>query len=189
MSEYLDSMGVAMLAGECWKSLLGTVPGFRPIGLDRVVHVGTRAVTDAERQRVVDSGMDVVWGSSGKRVDFAGELGEVLGRKRLGGTVVHVDLDCLDVSLCKVNKFAAPGGLLEDDLRDCLERIASLTVPASLTVASFDPSYDGAENIARIAVEAVNGFVEALIAKGVVTVQSEAGGWDDQGSEKTYTAK
>lgn len=167
VSGYFDSMGIAMLAGECWRALLADVPGHRPLDVGKMVHVGMRDVTDAERQRVVDAGLDVVWGNSEESVDFAARLGETLVRKRLGPTLVHVDLDCLDISVGQVNKFAAPGGLFEEDLSRCLERVVAFTEPLSLTVASFDPSYDSAEKIAKIAVEAVKGFVASLVSKGV----------------------
>ncbi|KAB5559637.1 hypothetical protein GE09DRAFT_62091 [Coniochaeta sp. 2T2.1] len=174
MSGYFDSMGIAMLTDECWKGLLATVPGHRAVDLQNVVHVGMRDVTEAERKRVIDSGLDVVWGSDDtdeQDVYFAEQLGQVLTSKELGHTMVHVDLDCLDKSLGHVNKFAAAGGLYEQDLIECLATIMSLSDPTSLTVASFDPSYEGAENIARIATQAVTGFFQGLASKGAVLLQ------------------
>ncbi|KAK1762172.1 arginase [Phialemonium atrogriseum] len=174
-SGYFDSMPIAMLAGLCWKGLLATIPGFRPLSLDGLVHCGLRDVTALERQRVEEAGYDVVWGDAGRKVDFVGELGTALDGERHRGQpkLVHLDLDCLDVSLGKVNQFSAPGGLFEDDLLGCLEAIAAKTQPLSLTVAAFDPRFEGADRIADVAVQAIKGFVMALVKNGVLLAQEE----------------
>ncbi|KAK6214581.1 hypothetical protein LQW54_004303 [Pestalotiopsis sp. IQ-011] len=142
-SGYLDSMPVAMMAGLCWKTLLASVPGFKPLDLQRqLVHCGMRDVTELERSRVMEAGFPVVWGDAEKQVDFEAEVRKVLSEKELCETMVHLDLDALDVSVGKVNKFSAPGGLSEDDLKRCLEMIPNETKPVSLTIALFDPSFD-----------------------------------------------
>ena len=35
VSGYFDSQGIAMMARECWKALMETVPGFRPVDTAR----------------------------------------------------------------------------------------------------------------------------------------------------------
>lgn len=178
MSGYFDSMAIAMLAGQCWRGLLATVAGHQPMDLARLVHVGMRDVTEVERTRVLEAGFDVVWGNQAvaglaaeAKVDFVGGLGRTLERKKLGPTMVHLDLDCLDGSLGKVNKFASPGGLFEEDLYGCLEKTVTLAEPLALTVASFDPSCDeeGAETIAKVAIGAVSNFVASLVSAGMLS--------------------
>ncbi|KAK1657786.1 putative arginase [Colletotrichum godetiae] len=168
MSGYFDSMPIAMLAGQCWKGLLGTVPGHQPMNLERLVHVGMRDVNDLERARVAEAGFDVIWGSTEKKVDFGAELGVVLQRKNLGSTMVHFDVDSLDTSIGHANRFAAPGGLLREDIIGCFGAISEKAEPVSLTVASFDPSYEGAGNLASVAVEAIKLFLESLVKSGVL---------------------
>lgn len=80
-------------------------------------------------------------------------------------SLVHIDLDSLDTSIGKANRFAAPGGLHEADLRECLSTLADKTVPMSTTIASFDPSFEGADAIADAAIRCVSGFVGSLVAK------------------------
>ncbi|KXX79656.1 Arginase [Madurella mycetomatis] len=178
ISGYFDSMAIAMLAGQCWRGLLATVAGHQPMDLARLVHVGMRDVTEVERTRVLEAGFDVVWGNQAAaglaaeaKVDFVGGLGRALERKKLGPTMVHLDLDCLDSSLGKVNKFASPRGLFEEDLYGCLEKTVTLAEPLTLTVASFDPSCDeqGAETIAKIAIGAVSKFVASLVSAGMIS--------------------
>ena len=163
-SGYGDSMAIAMLAGNCYKKLLQTIPGHEPLDLKNLVHVGLRDVTDAERVLVADAGIDVVWGNDQEKVDFVSELDATLKRKHLGDSMIHVDVDSLDASVGKFSKFATYGGLLPDELAGCLVRTASATRPVSLTVASFDPAGDGAENVARAVVESVRKFLEAVLS-------------------------
>ncbi|UNI13295.1 Arginase [Purpureocillium takamizusanense] len=161
-SGYGDSMPISLLAGRCYQRLLQTVPGHHPLNLDNLIHVGMRDVTDEERARVVEAGFDVIWGDAETKADFRDKLGQALQRKRLGQTMVHLDLDSLDLSLGKANKFGTAGGLLEEDILGCLDEVASQTKPVSLTIASFDPSYEGADNIARVAIQAVQSFIGSL---------------------------
>ncbi|KAI9163659.1 Arginase [Paramyrothecium foliicola] len=169
LSGYFDSQAIAMLGGECWKALLGTIPGHTAMSLrEKLVHVGMRDVNDLERQRVLKAGFDVIWGKSEGRTNFAGELEQSLKGKDFGPTMLHLDVDSLDLSLGKANQFSAPGGLLEDDLRDCIDVVMQRTQPVSLTVASFDPFYHGAENIAAIAVRAITRLVSSLISAGAL---------------------
>lgn len=168
LSGYFDSMPIAMLAGQCWKGLLETVTGHRAINLNQLVHVGMRDVNVLERARVEEAGFDVIWGNTEKTVDFRGELRTVLQRKQLRPTMVHFDVDSLDTSIGKANRFAAPGGLLKADIDGCLEEISKAAEPVSLTVASFDPSYEGAENLSSVAIESIKTFIHSLVVSGVL---------------------
>ncbi|ETS74349.1 hypothetical protein PFICI_14215 [Pestalotiopsis fici W106-1] len=173
-SGYLDSMPVAMLAGLGWKTLLASIPGFKPLDLQRqLVHCGMRDVTELERSRVVEARFPVIWGDTEKQVDFEGELHRLLKDKKLGETMVHLDLDALDTSVGNVNKFSAPGGLLEDDLERCLRMIPSESKPVSLTIASYDPSFDKDRRIPPVAINGVVAFVKSLIAQGFLEGTSE----------------
>ncbi|RKU41277.1 hypothetical protein DL546_000656 [Coniochaeta pulveracea] len=178
VSGYFDSMAISMLTGESWKQLLATVPGYKPLRLNRLIHVGMRDVTELERQRVLDAGMEVVWGGEEKPDGRSGQGFHLALLDRLekvfrgdtrsrGGKqppcLIHLDLDCLDASLGKANKFAAPGGLDEQELLASFSNINLHTLPVALTVASFDPAYEGADKIAEVAVNAVVSLLHMLI--------------------------
>ncbi|THV80682.1 putative arginase, partial [Aureobasidium pullulans] len=145
---YFDAMGMSMLKGESWHNPIATVPGFKPLSLDRL--------------KVKDMELDVVWGDSTKKVDFSTELGNVLGTRALGRTHVHLDLDVLDDTLGKVNDYPSPGGLLEPDLISCMELTPKKVTPTSLTVCSFDPHAGDGDKIAKIAVHAIFTFMSSL---------------------------
>ncbi|KLO86700.1 arginase [Fusarium fujikuroi] len=173
-SGYLDSMPVAMMAGLCWKTLLTSIEGFEAMDLKQnLVHCGMRDVTDLERSRVEEAGFPVIWGDLNHHVDFEGELGKVLDEKKFDQTMVHLDLDALDISVGIVNKFSAHGGLLEDDLEKCFKMIPSKTKPVSLTIASFDPSQDVQGTIEPVAIKGVVAFVQGLISQGLLKKTSD----------------
>ncbi|KAF2095769.1 Arginase/deacetylase [Rhizodiscina lignyota] len=170
MSGYLDSTGVSMMSGESFKALMGTVPGHEVFDLQRFIFCGIRDVTGVERKRVQEGGMGAVWGGTDVVVDFAQELGKAIDRRPSKATMIHLDLDVLDDSLGKVNRFSAPGGLFEADLQACLRTIVEKTIPASLTVASFDPSLDGGDVIVNVAVNAITTVIKSLLEKKLLTV-------------------
>ncbi|EWG50372.1 hypothetical protein FVEG_09613 [Fusarium verticillioides 7600] len=173
-SGYLDSMPVAMMAGLCWKTLLASIHGFEAMDLKQnLVHCGMRDVTDLERSRVEEAGFPIIWGDIEQHVDFEGELGKVLDKKKFSQTMVHLDLDALDISVGNVNKFSAHGGLLADDLEKCFKMIPSKTKPVSLTIASFDPSYDEPGTIEPVAIKGVVAFVQGLISQGYLEKSSD----------------
>jgi arginase len=164
VSGYLDGTGVAMMAGETFQALVKTIPGHKPLDLKRFIYCGLRDVTEVETERVKAGGMEVVWGDKNlqKYVNFELELGKAVMKRHLENVLVHLDLDVLDLSLGKVNKFSCSGGLSEDDLKSCMARIVSLAFPVSLTLASFDPNLGDEEAISKIAIRAVEHFVQAL---------------------------
>jgi arginase len=175
VSGYFDSQGIAMMAGECWKALLETVPGFRPMRLQRVVHCGMRDVNELEQNRVERSDMAVVWGGDRKGEAFANGLGHGL-LERFGpgvdaATLVHVDLDVLDGTLGKANQFATPpGGLLQEDVAGCMAAISESTIPVALTIASFDPFCDGdeaARRLAGVAIDIAERLLNGLKSRGL----------------------
>ena len=175
LSGYFDSMPVAIMAGQCWKALLQTIPGYKPLDLARFVHCGLRDVNDMERKRVLDAGYPVIWGRTDKHVDFGAELRKVLDSRAVGPALVHVDLDSLDSTVGQASGFPpAPGGLSENDLIECLKILAVQAEPVSLTVASFDPAYDADDKITGVAIRAVVSFVSSLLEGGILKAERTA---------------
>lgn len=158
VSGYFDGMGVSMLTGESWKGMVETVPGWRPVPLEKVVFCGVRDVSEKQREKLERLDARVVYGgtTSKEPIDFAGRLRDVLDGESGRSCLVHVDLDCLDSSIGKANEFAAPGGLSESDLLRCFEVVSRERRPAALTVASFNPGLEGGDRIADVAVDAIS---------------------------------
>ena len=56
VSGFFDGMPLAMAVGRCWKMLLETVPGFKPIAEQNIVHIGARDLDIDEEQLMIHSG-------------------------------------------------------------------------------------------------------------------------------------
>ena len=162
ISGYFDGMGVATLAGQCWHRLAATIPGFRPFDLAQLVYCGIRDFEPGQREKVAAYGIEAVYGSTDQRIDFAANLAPLLTGfpKR---ALIHIDLDCLDTSLGLANEYAAPGGLLADDLMACLGEALKRTQPAGLTIASFNPDLSENDQIVQAALDAAVAITQQAI--------------------------
>ena len=139
-SGFFDGMGFAMMGGRCWQALAATVPGFAPLPDERAVLVGGHDLDDAERD-LLESGGPAHLGVADIR---AGRTDEVLDRVAAHADAVHihVDLDVHDPSVAPANSYAAPGGLLPEEVRETVTAAVARLPLASATVASWDPAHD-----------------------------------------------
>jgi arginase len=134
---FLDGMAVATLTGRCWRELSARIPGFRALPEDAVTLIGARDLDPLEaealaRSRVTRvSAESVTQGTTAVRPAGAAEP-----------CYVHLDLDVLDLSLGRVNNYAAEGGLSVGEVRETLRRIAGQGGIAAASVTSFDPQAD-----------------------------------------------
>jgi arginase len=163
-SGYFDGMGVATLAGQCWRRLASTVPGFRPIDLRRFLYCGIRDFEPGQSEKVAAARIAAVRGSTVHEIDFAKELENALGRVDAGRMAIHIDLDCLDTSVGRANEYAAPGGLDPGQLNDCLAAVCRKAKPLSLTIASFNPDLDGADAISPAGIASAVLVAKAALA-------------------------
>lgn len=167
---YLDAMGLSMLRGESWKTLTNTIPGFQPLVYKgRFLYCGLRDQSNVQRQRVIDAGMESIWGKKDHKVDYVTELNKRLETKSYNPALVHLDLDVLDDSYGKVNDYPSPGGLFESELITCMGLVPKKSTPKSLTVCSFDPNAGDGDKIANIAIRAIVAFFESLVQSGAIT--------------------
>lgn len=166
---YFDAMGLSMLRGESWKTLMKTVPGFRPLEYHRFLYCGLRDQSDVQRQRVVDAGMTAVRGETTHKVNFAADLKFQLEACDYSPALVHLDLDVLDESYGKVNDYPSPAGMFESDLIECMDVVPRKLTPKSLTVCSFDPEAGDGDKIAHIAICAIKAFVRSLLDKNILS--------------------
>lgn len=166
---YLDAMGLTMLAEQSFHKLWKTVPGSDAVTnfkFDKFIYCGLRA--SEQVQELEKLGCDVIRGDAEAKVDFAERLTTSIQSLKEIPTAIHLDLDVLDESVGKVNGYETPGGLMPDELIECLGLVARQTKSTSLTVCSFNPNLGSGHKIARIAVEGIVKFVQGLIDKGTL---------------------
>lgn len=139
-SGFFDGMGFAMMGGRCWQTLAASVPGFAPLPDERAVLVGGHDL-DAPERALLDEGGPAWLSVADIR---AGRTGEVLDRVAAYADAVHihVDLDVHDVSVAPANSYAAPGGLLPEEVRETVAAALARLPLASATIASWDPTCD-----------------------------------------------
>jgi arginase len=161
LSGYLDGMGVATMAGQCWRALTSTIPGFEPFPLDQLLYCGIRDFSPGQWAKVRELEIPAVAGRLDGSTDYQKGLAERMADYRHGEIMIHLDVDCLDISVGMANEYAAAGGLSAEALNACLETACAAARPISLTIASFNPNLDGAERISAAAIRAARAVAEA----------------------------
>lgn len=153
-SGYFDGMGVATLAGQCWRRLAATIPGFRPIALDRLLYCGIRDFEPGQREKVTAFRLRAATGSKEAETDYVAAFAAHLRELPYAEALFHLDVDCIDPSEGIANEYAAPGGLSLEQLDSCLVAACAAVRPLALTIASFNPAFEGSERISAAAIGA-----------------------------------
>ncbi|HEY0495788.1 MAG TPA: arginase family protein [Kutzneria sp.] len=146
---FLDGQALAMAVGRCWTA---AVPKVALVPEPNVVLVGARSLDPAEESAL--RGSEVAW-LPPDQVRDVNRRSTVLAElaARVDTVHVHIDLDVYDPSLAPANSFAAPGGLLGDDVRGFLVELAARTRITSAALASYDPRGDQGHRIRDAALD------------------------------------
>jgi arginase len=156
LSGFFDGMGLAAAAGRCWKSLVGTIPGFTAIAEENIVHIGARDLDPAEAQMMKQSALALV---------PVQNVHDVLGRvfdglsARVSRIYLHVDMDILDTGEALPNHLAVPGGLAVDAVEEIIGRIKERFEICAGAITSFDPEYDRDDQVLNAGIRIIKAFV------------------------------
>ena len=147
-SGFFDGMALATAAGRCWKQAVQSIPGFRTIPENRIVHFGARDFDPAEESLLAGSAVEVLTASSVKH-----GVADQLETKRtdIDGVYLHIDLDVLDAREGKANSYAVGGGLSAADLEKAVKEIAGVLRVHAGALTSYDPAFDVDGRVADIA--------------------------------------
>jgi arginase len=147
---YFDGYGLAMIVGDCWQSLCGTVPGFVPLPEDRILLAGVRDVEAGERERLDRSAIH--------RIDAQdiGRLADELEHLQAERISLHIDLDVLDPTYGRANEYAVGPGITPADLIDVVGAVIRDRDLAALTLSAYDPTYDGDGRVRDAALAALH---------------------------------
>jgi arginase len=162
-SGYLDGMGVATLAGQCWRNMAASVTGFRPFNVARLVYCGIRDFSQGQREKVEAAGIRAAAGRKDAATEYSAAFAPLLQGLPFTRASMHLDVDCLDTSVGIANEYAAPGGLSVEEFHRCVGLACAAAEPVSLTIASFNPAFEGAERISEAAIEAARIVVGAAL--------------------------
>lgn len=143
-SGFLDGMGIAMLIGECWRSLLSALPGFRPLPGNRVALIGARQISRAENALIQHRGIVHVSVDALRTAGLDDVLATCFDGCRKGGVkrlYVHVDLDVLDPTIAQANPYAEPGGMSLSEVGEAIAAARRFTIGAA-AITAYDPACD-----------------------------------------------
>ncbi|MBB4265446.1 arginase family protein [Roseospira visakhapatnamensis] len=164
-SALLDGMGMAMLAGECWRGPLAALPGFSPLAGSRMVLVAARQVSEGERALMRRTGIRDVPVASLVEGGAEAAFGPILADWRRDGVrtvYIHVDVDVLDpAQVAPANRFTEPDGLMPAHVREVVAAVARVLPIGAGALAAYDPDYDPDGRIPVAAAEIVESMVEA----------------------------
>jgi arginase len=157
---FLDGMGLAMLAGLCWRWATATVPGFRPVPPKRLLHVGSRPLKE-EVVFLNEAGVGYLPAAEihAKGIERAlprclDELAREVDRVHL-----HLDVDVLDPAIARANTYSREGGLSPEQVERAFELIAARFQIAALDVTGYDPACDPEGKLVPIVLDLVDGVV------------------------------
>lgn len=158
LSGFLDGMGLSVLTGTGWDALRETVPGYRSVPEENVVHVGMRDAWDHEVERLDESKIAVV---------PPAEIGTGLEprldalRKRVAEVYLHLDLDVLDRSEGMVNMYSTEGGPSAADVAAAIGAIGERFRIRAAALTAYDPGVDPEGRVPPAAVQLLVRIVEA----------------------------
>lgn len=156
-SGFFDGMGLAMATGRCWRPLLGTIPGFRPVPEANVIHIGARDLDQEEERLLQQSEVELVSASENilKTIDEAfNKL-----RSKVTGVYLHVDMDILDTGDALPNHLAVPGGLAVEVVEKIIEMAKDRFEVCAGAITCFDPDYDKGDKVLDAGIRIAKAFV------------------------------
>jgi len=154
VSGFVDGMALAMAAGRCWREMTAAIPRFHPIAEERIILLGARDIDPKERSLLAGSGVQWIDAQASGKRGVQDALGGALENLQAEQIYLHIDLDVLDVSEARVNRFSSAGGLTLAELVEVVKVIAGAGRVAAAAITAYDPSCDtdGAALLAGTAV-------------------------------------
>lgn len=156
-SGFLDGMGLATLAGQCWRAMAASVRGFCPVLGRHIALIGARDISRVERMNLERAGITLVSPDAIRTRGVRGVMTPVLERWREEGVTriyVHVDLDVHDpASVGAANDYAVPGGLAVAEVHEVVRATAHSLPIGAAGLASYDPECDAGGNIRNAALD------------------------------------
>jgi arginase len=150
---FFDGMGLAILTGNGWELLRGTIDGFGPVDERDVVLAGVRDLEEHQRAPLEASALQVVPGRAATGPAYAAAVDAL--RQRVPRAYLHVDLDVLDPSEGRANRFAADGGLTVRELERAIELAFERLDVAAAAITAYDPALDTDGRMARAASDVI----------------------------------
>lgn len=143
-SGFLDAMGLSMITGQCWREMVKTIPGYRPLPEDQVLLVGARDFDVMEYSRLESSKITHLRWDEIRELGVDKAMNPHLHRlsKRVSQVYLHVDMDVHDANLAPANLYKPEGGLNPMEVRGAVRNIKNQFNICGASVTAFDPDSD-----------------------------------------------
>ena len=158
LTGFLDGMGLAMAAGKCWKMLVETIPGFRPVSGDNIVHIGGRDLDPEEEKLMEQSRVVLIPAPESNELAVADAIEKL--NKKVNRIYLHIDIDVLDTGEVQANSFTAPGGLMVEDVVNIISIAREKFEVCVAAITSYAPEYDKNDTVVKAGIR----LIEALVA-------------------------
>ncbi len=161
ISGYIDGMGLAILTGSAWQSMLATIPGARPVPESSVVLAGARDFDTPEERRL---GASKIIQMTSDRLRAPDSLVEAVRAitPEITGLYVHLDLDVLDASVATVNLYSTPNGLDGEEVDALVASLLRELPVRAVSLTAFDPGCDVAGRVPPIALRVLRTIAQSL---------------------------
>lgn len=157
---FLDGMGLAMTTGHCWRSMVSTIPGFRPIPEPHVLLIGARDLDPEEERRFEQSEIEVITpGDRGSNLRKTIETAFNKLRDKVARVYLHVDVDVLDTGEALPNYLAVAGGLPVGVVEEIIGMVKEKFDVCAGAITSFDPDYDKDDKVLDAGIRIMKAFV------------------------------
>jgi arginase len=158
---YFDGMSLATALGWGWTAMTRQIPGFEPAEESDALLVGGRDL-DAGEQLLLERSRVSHYRPDPLAAVMSKDLEHALSASRPRRAYVHLDLDVIDPSVMRANRFNAPGGVTVEWLETVLRAVRGSYDIAAVGVAAYDPSCTPPAQAAPI----VNRLLRALLHTG-----------------------
>jgi len=140
-SGFFDGMAAAILTGHAYSAMAASIPGFRPVLTGDVIMAGVRDFEAHERGQLTDFPATWILGDE-LRAAGADAISDALGGLESNDIYLHVDVDSIDASEGRANRYAAPGGPTLEQVCDSIEVIFATGKVRAVAVTAYDPESD-----------------------------------------------
>jgi arginase len=163
---FFDGMSLAILTGSGWELLRSTIPGFAPVAEREVLLVGVRDFEPHQRAPLEASALRVLAGSSFAPAELAAALDDL--RRRVPRVYLHIDLDALDPSEGRANRFAAEGGLSLRQLEGAIDLVVTRFEVAAAAITAYDPEVDEDGHMVKSARRVLGALTRGALGEGAL---------------------
>jgi arginase len=124
----MDVQAVAILTGGAWQAQAATIPRFAPVPEGKVLAYGVRDLAEYQRLRLEASDVRA----------FGDDTLATLPRR----VYLHVDLDVLDTSVGRANRYACGGGPSLDEVLGVVDATFDHATVIAAALTAYEPTAD-----------------------------------------------